>query len=87
VRNDGGLAMTKQEQIKLQLEERLRVDPIFREYYPKLLAIPLKEVHIELKGKIAQAAKANPDSVRVVVNIPGEPTIISRGVVKVVEVK
>jgi hypothetical protein len=63
--------MTNQEQIKLRLEERLRVDPIFREMWPKLLAIPLKrtEVWVRLDGKFAEAARANPDNVEVRVTI------------------
>jgi hypothetical protein len=85
----------EQEQIKLRLEERLRVDPIFRELYPKLLAIPLKpklktEVHIQLEGKIAEAAKANPDSVQVRIiarGVDGTIVIDSPRQAKVIEVE
>jgi hypothetical protein len=70
-----------------RLEERLKVDPILREAYPKLLAIPLKEVHIELKGKLAQAARANPDNVRIHIRDADGNDVVGRGVLKLVEVK
>jgi hypothetical protein len=73
-----------------RLEERLKIDPILREYYPKLLAIPLKpktEVHIQLEGKIAEAARANPASVRVSARGADDTHVVGRGNVQLVEVK
>src|SRR5439155_4000510 len=77
-----------------QLEERMKVDPILREFYPKLpplRAKPKTEVRTQLEGKIAEAAQANPDSVRVRVTArgPDETVVIDRprsGLVEVIEV-
>jgi hypothetical protein len=74
-----------------ELEERLKEDPILREFYyklPPLTPRPKTEVHIQLEGEIAEAARANPNSVWVHVrSADGILLRASRGTVQAVEVK
>jgi hypothetical protein len=73
----------KQLEDRRRLEERLRVDPILREFYPKLLAIPLKPkpgtyIHAELDDALVELVTANPESVEVRITIrrPDNVTVV-----------
>jgi hypothetical protein len=81
---------------KKRLEERMKVDPILRELYPKLPPLrpkPKTAVVTELEGKIAEVARANPGSVSVRVTAKTEENVVvadrpRRGnVVDVIEVE
>jgi hypothetical protein len=69
-----------------RLEQLLRDDPISRRLYemlPPLRPRPKIEIHVRVEGKIAEAARANPNSVRVSARAADDTHIVGRGVVEV----
>jgi len=63
-----------------RLEERLKIDPVLREMWPKMppfkpKAKPVAEP-VEVSSRLARAAKANPESVSVRVSARGADDVV-----------